>query len=150
MDTRAFSKIPESYLDLLRGMPIAHVATLRADGRLSVNPIGVLWDGTALRFSTRKDRRKYQSLRRDPRIALSIVDPADVRRYLEIRGTAEIADDVGRAFVNRIAREFMGIESGYPDVPPDAERVVVMVRIEQAIVPEVGEQVRAEQRSRGR
>jgi PPOX class probable F420-dependent enzyme len=90
----------------------------------------VLWDGDTLRFSTGKSRRKVRNLRLDDRVTVCIPDPKNPVRYLEIRGHAEIADDADRGFINRIAREFMGMET-YPYDPPGFERVTVTIRIAQ-------------------
>jgi hypothetical protein len=44
------------------------------------------WNGEHVKFSPTKTHQKYQNLNRDRRIALSIVDPENLYRYLEIRG----------------------------------------------------------------
>ena len=43
--------------------------------------MGFDWDGEHVRFSQTKARQKYRNLHRDPRIALSIVDPAAPSRW---------------------------------------------------------------------
>lgn len=44
------------------------------------------WDGTHLR-STTMTRRKHRSVTAEPRVAVSINDPEQPNRYLEVRGT---------------------------------------------------------------
>lgn len=81
-------------------------------------------------FSLHKKRQKYWNLRREPRIAIAMADPANPRRYLEVRGTvAAIEDDVDRSFIDDIARRFVGTPR-YEYDAPGAERVVVKVRPE--------------------
>ena len=41
-------------------------------------------------------------------MTVCIPDPDNPTRYVEIRGIAEVAEDVGRSYVNYIAREYMG------------------------------------------
>src|SRR5207244_1928125 len=81
----------------------------------------LIWDGSHVRFSTTKGRRKYRNLRADPRIAISVTDPENPWRYLEIRGRAELSDDGDRSFINQIARKYMG-QDEYPFDRPGDER----------------------------
>jgi hypothetical protein len=129
-------QIPASHADILDAKCFAHVATLRSDGRISNHPVCVLWDDGQVRFSTTKSRRKYRNLRADPRIALSVTDPENVWRYLEIRGTATLTDDADRSFIDRIAKKYMGQER-YPFDPPGEERVTVTIQVEQVSVSHV-------------
>jgi PPOX class probable F420-dependent enzyme len=86
------------------------------------------WDGEHVRFSQTKARQKYRNLHRDPRIALSIVDPDDPFRYLEIRGAVErIEEDADLAFINSMAKKYFG-EDEYRNHRPGDERVVVLVK----------------------
>jgi PPOX class probable F420-dependent enzyme len=122
--------LPRSCFDILERKCFAHVATLRPDGRLSNHPVGILWDGQHVRFSTTRSRRKYHNLRADPRIALSIPDPLNIWRYIEIRGTASLEDDPERRFIDGIARKYMN-QDRYPFDPPGEQRVTVTVHPEQ-------------------
>ena len=136
MARRALREIPASHSDILDAKCFAHVATLRPDGQLSNHPVCLIWDGKHVRFSTTKGRRKYRNLRADPRIAVSVTDLENPWRYLEIRGRAELEDDVDRAFINRIARKYMG-QDEYPFDRPGDERVTVTVHAEQVSVAHV-------------
>jgi PPOX class probable F420-dependent enzyme len=78
--------IPEGYEDILESTALAHVATIGPHGEPQNNPIWFDWNGEHVKFSQTKTRQKYQNLNRDRRIALSIVDPENLYRYLEIRG----------------------------------------------------------------
>ncbi len=128
--------IPPTHADILDKRCFASVATLRPDGRLSCNPVSILWDGETIRFSTREGTKKVRNLLADPRIALSILDPDDPTRYIEIRGTAAITDDDDRRFVDQIARKYMDVDE-YPYDPPGAKRLVVTVDIEQVSAPSI-------------
>ncbi len=122
--------IPAEYHDILESKCFSHVATIRPDGMISNNPICLLWDGKHVRFSTTKGRVKYHNLVADDRIALSIPDPANIWRYIEIRGRATLVEDVDRSFINQIARKYMGMDE-YPFDRPGDERVTVTVHPEQ-------------------
>ncbi len=132
----ASDEIPATHVDILEKRCFASVATLRPDGRLSCNPVSIAWDGEKIRFSSREGTKKVRNLRADSRIALSVLDPDDPTRYLEIRGVAEIAPDEDRSFVNQIAKKYMDRDV-YPYDPPRARRVVVTVHAEQVSTPAI-------------
>ena len=78
--------IPEGYRDLLSKKSFAHIATIGRDGAPQVTPVWVDYDGTHVRFNTARGRVKDKNLQRNPRIAMSIQDPDNPYRYLQIRG----------------------------------------------------------------
>jgi PPOX class probable F420-dependent enzyme len=122
--------LPATHLDLLESTALAHVATVGPRGEPQVNPVWFGWDGTHLRFSQTRGRQKYRNLQREPRIALSIVDPANPLRYIEIRGrVVAIEDDADLAFINSMAKKYLGQER-YPWHRPTDERIVVVVEPE--------------------
>lgn len=119
--------IPERYHDLLESTALAHIATIGPDGEPQVTPVWFGWDGEYVRFSQTTTRQKLRNLQRDPRIALSIVDPANPLRYLEVRGrVVAVEPDPELAFINSMAKKYLGQER-YPWHRPEHERVVVVV-----------------------
>ena len=128
MIATAQSVIPASHADLLESTAPAHVATIGPDGEPQVNPVWFDWDGRYLTFSQTTARQKYRNVRRDPRIAVSIVDPSNPYRYLELRGVvARIEPDPDLAFVDKVTKKYLGRDHDPADNPPDEERVVVVV-----------------------
>lgn len=122
--------IPEKNADLLESNALAHVATIGPDGEPQSNPVWFGWDGSHLRFSQTTTRQKYRNVKRDPRVAVSIVDPANPYRYLEIRGrVVNIEDDPDLAFINSMAKKYMGVDA-YPWHNPADQRVVVVIEPE--------------------
>ncbi len=127
MTTRQRSVIPESHRDLLREKVFAHVATIGPHGEPQSTPVWIDWDGTSVRFSQTKARQKLHNLQRDPHIALSMTDPTNPYRYLELRGVVtRIEDDPQNAFIDKLAKKYMG-KDRYPYHQPGDERVVVTV-----------------------
>jgi PPOX class probable F420-dependent enzyme len=125
--------ILEDFEDLLESTALAHVATLGPHGEPQSNPVWFDWDGEHIKFSQTKTRQKYRNLQREPRIALSIVDPENPYRYLEIRGeVTRVEEDPNIDFINSIAKKYLGLDR-YPYHQPDDERVVVFVRPEHTI-----------------
>jgi len=122
--------IPESHSDILETTALAHIATIGPHGEPQNNPVWFDWDGTHLLFSQTKGRQKYHNLERDPRVAISIVDPQNPYRYLEIRGRlVRVDEDPNLDFINRMAKKYMGKDK-YPWHQPGDERVVMVVEPE--------------------
>lgn len=125
------SAIPESHLDLLERPLFAHLATSREDGSPQVNPMWFAWDGTHLRLTGTTVRYKHKNITRDPRVALSINDPDQPYRYLEVRGTVtSVLDDHTGAFFAVLADRYgMRLDGPPGDV---AHRVVYVIRPDRA------------------
>ena len=83
---KVLKEIPASHTDILEAKCFGHVATLGPDGMISNHPVSLVWDGSHVRFSTTKSRKKYRNLLADDRIALSVTDPENAWRYIELRG----------------------------------------------------------------
>lgn len=125
--------IPESHKNLLDSTALASVSTVGPDGSPQVNPVWFGWDGALLSFSQTKNRQKYRNLRKDNRIAVSIVDPVNPYRYMEIRGkVVEFIEDPDKAFIDSMAKKYLG-EDKYPWNQPGDERVIVVVEPERAL-----------------
>jgi PPOX class probable F420-dependent enzyme len=124
--------IPIKYADLLATTAMAHVATIGPHGEPQSSPVWFDWDGTYLRFAQVTGyRQKVRNLEREPRVALSIVDPANAYRYLEVRGTVERIDpDPDWVFINAMAKKYLG-QDRYPFGKPGDEWVVVVIRPER-------------------
>ena len=122
--------IPATHEDLLMSNALAHVATLGPQGEPHNNPVWFDWDGEHIRFSQTKTRQKYRNVGREPRLALSIVDPENPYRYLEVRGVVErIDEDPELDFINSMSKKYLGMDE-YANHQPGDERVVVLVRPE--------------------
>ncbi|GIF03386.1 PPOX class F420-dependent oxidoreductase [Actinoplanes siamensis] len=121
------SVIPDSHVDLLQRPLFGHLGTTRPDGQAQVNPMWFSYDGEFLYFTNSTQRRKYHNLRADPRISLSINDPEQPYRYLEVRGVVERIDpDTSGEFFAELAARY---DMRFDGPPGDVEhRVVLVVR----------------------
>ncbi len=120
--------IPEELKDILESTALAHIATVGPKGEPQSNPVWFGFDGEHVKFSQTKTRQKYKNVGREPRIALSILDPENPYRYLEVRGEVErIEEDPDNDFINEMAKKYMG-KDVYPFHQPGDERVVLFVR----------------------
>ena len=112
MVTQVASVIPPGFDDLLASTSLAHIATIGPKGEPQSSPVWFHWDGEHLRFGQVDGHQKSKNLRRDPHVAVSIVDPANPFRYLEIRGrVTAIEPDRDKAFIKRVSMKYLGNES---------------------------------------
>jgi PPOX class probable F420-dependent enzyme len=119
--------VPDTHADLLTKPAFAHFATVGADGAPQVTPMWFEWNGQDLLFSTLKTRRKYVNARRDPRVTVSITDPDNPYRYLQITGEARLEDDVEAELIAALVRKYLG-DGIYPWDEQGADRVTIRVR----------------------
>ncbi len=123
--------IPQKYLDLFQKPCFANLATLMPDGRPQVTPVWCDYDGTYVVVNTAKGRQKDRNMRRDKRVALSIMDPKNPYRYLEVRGTvAEITEEGAGAHIDKMAKKYLGLDK-YPNAQPGEVRVLHKIRPEK-------------------
>lgn len=124
------SSIPEAFRDLFDRKAFAHLATLMPDGRPQVTPVWCDLEGEFVRINTARGRQKDRNLRRDPRVALSLMDPDSPYRYLEVRGRVVDATEQGAdEHIDALARKYMGVER-YPNRRPGEVRVIFRIRPE--------------------
>ncbi len=129
--------IPDPVVKLFDGhLRIGYMSTVRPDGHPSVVPVGVMIHEGKLRISSPSATRKIENLRRNPHISVCVTDPADTRRYVTVRGTAELTDDADRSFINWLARTHMGHDE-YPYEPRSVARTIITIRPVRFVTPKV-------------
>jgi len=101
----------------------AVLATSNADGRPQSSVIFVKRDGDTIVFSTVEGRLKTRNMRRDPRVSLLVA--SNPGRYVEIRGSVEIAADPEKVLLHEMYARYMG--GATPPPEPDAERLIVRI-----------------------
>lgn len=123
--------IPEKYLDLFQKKAFANLATLMEDGTPQVTPVWCDFDGKNVLVNTAKGRVKDRNMQRDPRVSLSIMDPDNPYRYVEVRGrvsgsTQQGADD----HIDKMAKKYLGVDK-YPYRSAGEVRVIYKIQPEK-------------------
>ena len=130
MARSATSVIPATHEDILTRKGFAHLATISNRGEPQSHPVWYDYRDGEILLSTTRDRQKFRNIAANPRVALSITDPDNPYRYIEVRGTVErVEDDRDRSFIDHLAKNYMG-QDEYPD--KSGERVVIHIRPEHA------------------
>jgi PPOX class probable F420-dependent enzyme len=123
--------IPEKFLDLFQLKAFANLATIMPDGSPQVTPVWLDYDGNRVVINSAKGRVKDRNMRRNPKVALSIMDPENPYRYLEIRGhVSEITEEGGDQHIDKLAKKYLEVDT-YPHRAPGEIRVIYKITPER-------------------
>ena len=87
-------------------------------------------DADGVSFNTAHGRVKPNNLARDPRVALTVVDPADPYKWVSISGKATLTDEGADGQIDNLAQKYIG-QFPYPWRKPDERRVSVRIAPEK-------------------
>jgi hypothetical protein len=124
------TEIPAAYMDLLQEKKaFAHLATLMKDGSPQVTPVWFDYTNGRVRVNTAKGRVKARNLYEGARVALSLLDPDNPYRYLQIRGTVMRATEAGAsAHIDTLAKKYLGKDK-YPFSQPGEVRIMYEIEV---------------------
>ena len=119
--------IPQKYLDLFDKKAFGHLATIMPDGSPQVTPVWVDYDGKYVRFNSARGRVKDKNVRRNAQVAISMQDPDNPYRYLQIRGrVVEITETGADDHANKLSQKYVG-KPVYAKQSPSEVRVLYKV-----------------------
>jgi PPOX class probable F420-dependent enzyme len=113
------------YADLLNDKKaFAHLATLMQDGSPQVTPVWFDYVGGAIRVNSARGRVKDRNMKEGAAVALSILDPDNAYRYLQVRGhVRKVSEDGAVAHIDSLAKKYIG-QDKYPWMKPGDVRVI--------------------------
>ena len=120
------AKLSEQQLSLIRGKNFGTISTLREDGSPHATPVWIDTDGEHVVFNTSIGRAKERHLRRDPRVAVTVLPENPQEGYLSVTGTAELSEDGAKEHIDKMAKKYLGVDE-YPYRNPEETRVIVRV-----------------------
>ncbi|MEL6406511.1 MAG: PPOX class F420-dependent oxidoreductase [Chloroflexota bacterium] len=132
------SHIPESHHDLL-DQPIAvTLGTTMPDNTPQTTVLWFKWDGENILMSTTKGRQKFENLQNNPKVSAMMIDPDNMYRYLEVRGTITFRDEGAFELIDELAKMYTGKDKYYGNLAPaearqKEERVVLVLTPERVI-----------------
>ena len=101
--------LPPEVDEFLRRPNPAVVASLRPDGSPHTVATWYLWDGARVLLNMDESRLRLRFMRRDPRVALTVLDEGSWYRHVSLLGRAvEIVDDDGLADIDRLSLHYSG------------------------------------------
>ena len=123
--------IPARFLELFQKKSFGHLATLLPNGTPQTSPVWVDFDDTYVMVNSARGRLKDKNMRQRPQVALSIQDPDDPYRYLEVRGrVVEITEQGAEEHIDRLAKRYLGLDR-YPYRQPGEVRVIYKIKPER-------------------
>jgi hypothetical protein len=117
--------IPAAFLDLMtEKKAFAHIATLQPDGSPQVTPVWFDYTNGRIRVNTAKGRVKARNMSVGSKVALSILDPDNAYRHIQIRGTVTNEITEGAAsHIDSLAKKYLG-KDVYPFHQEGETRVI--------------------------
>lgn len=123
---------PENYRDLFQKKAFGAFTTLMPDGGPQATPVWIDWQDGEIWVNSAVGRQKDRNVRRDPRVAVTVMDPENPYRYVEVRGRVrEITQEGADAHIDRMAKKYLG-QDQYPYRQPGEQRVLYKISIEKA------------------
>jgi PPOX class probable F420-dependent enzyme len=108
----------------------AHLSTLMPDGSPNNTPVWIGVRGDRIVLCTGENSLKARNLRRDPRLALSVMDFQNPYEEVQVRGRViEFRDDSKFELMDEISRKYTGKEFPFRD--PNG-RVALFIEVEKA------------------
>ncbi len=119
--------LPDDLTELLRARSTCFVATTMPDGSPQLTQTWVDTDGKHIIINTVQGFQKVRNVSRDPRVALSVSDPANPSRYFAVRGrVVDVTTDGAADHIETLAQRYLG--GPYPWFG-GRDQVRVLVRI---------------------
>jgi len=121
---------------LLQEPTYCQLATLMPDGSPQVTQVWVDTDGEHILVNTAQGRQKELNVRRDPRVAVNVVDPTNVWRLAMVRGRVVDVTTAGAdQLIDQLAKKYLN-EDTYPFRRPEEVRVTLKILPER--INEIG------------
>jgi PPOX class probable F420-dependent enzyme len=113
---------------LAKGRNFASLTTLRKDGSPTAQVMWVDCDDEDILINTEVHRLKYRHMKRDPRVAVLIIDRENPYDYAEVRGEVVefIRGDAARAHIDELSWRYFG--RPYIQEQIESERVICRIR----------------------
>ena len=130
----ANTTIPDNFRDLFTKRAFASLATRMPNDEVQVTPVWVDVDNGTVLFNSARGRVKDQNVRRDPRVTLTLMDPENPYRYMEIRGrVVDYTEQGADKHIDKLAKKYLGVDK-YPYAKPGEVRVLYRVKPEKVLV----------------
>src|SRR5438094_293071 len=120
----------QNFSDIVNKRVFASFATLMPDGRPQVTPVWIDAEDGRLVINTAKGRQKHRNVQRDPRVAVTLVDPDNPYYYVEIRGrVVEMTEHGAGEHIDKMAKKYLGKDK-YPFAQPGEQRILLKIEPE--------------------
>ncbi len=112
---------------LLKEPAYGQLATLMPDGSPQLTQVWVDTDGRHVIVNTVVSHQKVKNVRRDPRVAINVHDPARQYRIANIRGrVVELTEAGADEHIDALARKYLGADR-YPFRRAGQRRIMLKI-----------------------
>ncbi len=119
---------------LLARPVLASLATLSKDGSPQITPLWIDVDGDNLVVNTAQGRVKANNMARNPKVAVSVVDPDDPYNVIALHGeVVDITADGADEHIDALAKKYLGVDS-YPMRRPGEVRLKFTIRPDRIVM----------------
>ena len=119
--------LPENLVEFLKQPHAAVIATVRSDGAPYSAATWYDWEGGKVLVNMDFERLRLSHMRRDPRVAITVLDITDWYRAVTVLGrVVELHDDDGLADIDRLSMRYRG----EPYWNRDRKRVTALIEPE--------------------
>lgn len=109
MNMNVKTKLSDEQLALLRQPSTCYIATSMPDGSPQMTQTWVDTDGENVIINTVQGFQKVKNVERDPRVAVSVTDPANPFRYFAVRGrVVNITAEGGAEHIEKLSQRYTG------------------------------------------
>jgi PPOX class probable F420-dependent enzyme len=120
--------LPDEVVEFLKEPHAAVISTVRSDGAPYSAATWYDWDDDRILVNMDFERLRLSHMRRDPRVAVTVLDIGDWYRAVTVLGTAvQIRDDEGLADIDRLSIRYRGA----PYWNRDRKRVSALIEPER-------------------
>jgi PPOX class probable F420-dependent enzyme len=102
-------ELSKDLLELLARPSICYLSTLMPDGSPHLTQTWVDTDGTHVLINTVAGHQKVRNIARDPRVAVSVSDREEPRRYFQVRGrVVDVTTDGAAEHIDKLSMRYRG------------------------------------------
>ncbi len=128
--------ISPGFQKLLQEPTFCQLATLMPDGSPQITQVWVHTDGEHILINTAEGRQKELNVRRDPRVAVNVVDLANAWRVAMVRGrVVEVTTAGADQLIDQLAKKYLNVDN-YPFRRPEEVRITLKILPER--INEIG------------
>ena len=121
--------LPDAVLKFLQEPNLAVLATVGPGGRPQATPVWFLFDNDHILINTSKGRLKLRNMQANPRVAVTVLDPKDPYRYVQIQGKVVKFDPEGGARdIERLSQRYRGQPYRYAPTNKPEDRISVIIK----------------------
>jgi PPOX class probable F420-dependent enzyme len=103
------------------------LATLMPDGHPQVTPVWCDLQEGLIIVNTARGRQKDRNVERDPRVTITVIDPDNPYRYLEVRGRVSgVTEEGADQHIDKMTMKYLGKQK-YPFRQPGEVRVLLKI-----------------------